>query len=551
MLKWTFGADTKPFQAGLAQMRSQTQAFSGNVSGMLAGAFGVGAIIGGLRSMFVEMDRVAKLGARFGESTDTIQRVAHAADLAGADLETMARSVGFVTKNAIAAATGNSELAKEFERLGINAATFADLPMDQKMVLLSRGLQTAGSSAEGMTAIMKVMGKAGVEMLPLLAQGPEALAKSMADAQVVGESAVRSIEAFNDSLTTGKNVVQSWAGYFIQQIQTLAVIWTAVLTVMATVFTESFQEIMSQSQTAMSAVGKSLSGDFAGAAAKIDEFSKRTGQGFRRIKESAKSNATAAILQIMGIWSAASTPKKGGTGEVDTDGMRERKKLADDIAKLEEESRQRQLSLAEKILKAQQAIADLANESSYAGTEEERLEARKKMLQVEADLAGLRDEQKSDDEKTRKELESEEKRKQDGIKDAEKDEAKLARDQKFGKLDDAGKVAMLEEEKKAALELSRALEDGNNMEGSIRARIEAMQAQGDIDDIKGKKDESKTATPTIAAEDLRRAGGGGFARLTTSDPQREALTRFDTMILELREINRKTNGGESAVPPPF
>jgi len=556
MLRWVFGADTKPFQAGLAQMRTQTKAFSANVGGMMAGALGVGAIVAGLKSVFEEMDRVAKLSARFGETTETMQQVGYAADVAGADMETLAKGMTKVTQNAVTAAGGGKQMSSAFAALGIDAASFADMTMDQKLLTLSSALENGGSSAEGLASMMKILGKSAAEMLPFLLQGPEAISKSFSEAPVMADSAVKAIEYFNDSLTLGIATVKSWVGYLIQAIQSVATVFTANVSVLVTASLEGFGLIM---DAAMS-LGKVLMlvgrGNFKGAINEAKSFADKSVIAFNRVKDSAVSNAKAAKTNIDEIWASAKEPPKGETKTSDAESLEERRKLAEDIAKLEEEARERQLSLAEKILKVQQEIADLANESSYGATEEERLIATKKMLEAQKELEGFQKEQadekkRAEDKKLKEEDDAAKK-----IIDLKGQESELDRDQKFEKLDDSGKIKMLEAERDALNQKAKAFAmidpfTGNvdDEAGAIEARIAAKKKQGEIDALSEEKGEAKL--PTIMAEDMRKAGGGGFANMKTIDPAREALGKYDKMIEKLDSIDRKTKSSATDIPSPL
>ena len=526
MLKWTFGADTKPFQAGLAEMRTQTQAFSKSLGGMFAGAIGVGALIAGAKSFIEEMARIDDLSKRFGESAETIQRVGNAAELAGADLETVAKAMTKVTQNAVAAAGGGKKMGEAFAALGIDAAAFADMSMDQKMIALSAAFVDSGSQANGLAAMMEVLGKSAAELIPLLAEGPEGLKKVFKESDVVAQSAVNSMAKVDDAMAASSQWAKKFTGQAIQGFQALWIM--------------------------MKHVGETH-----------DIFDK----DFSIFKPRVMGGDELAELEES-LMPELAPPKKPKTGapdpEADKELLEDKKKLAEEIAELEEEARQRQLSLDQKILEARQKLFDIASTPRTPG-ELGTMEMDRDKLETQAKLNDLLEEQSQEQIKAAKELDGIKKKAQDKI-DKEADEKKDKQERVEGLLDEEeqverdgafdalktneDKIKFLEREKAGLLEKADEALFAGDEEGEIEARTEAKRKQIEINGIK-KEDSEKTATPTIAAEDLRRAGGGGFARLTTSDPQREALTRFDTMILELREINRKTNGGESTVPPPF
>lgn len=168
MLKWVFGADISPFKKSLGQMRDQTKALSGSLKGQLASALGLGVVGGYFKNLFTEMDRVQKIGQRFGETAEVVQKIGHAASLAGSSLEGVAKGLTVVTKNAYEAATGNEKFAEAFAALGIKAEEFVNLPMDEKVVLLARAMEGAQGNGQKLALAMQVLGKGGAELIPLL-----------------------------------------------------------------------------------------------------------------------------------------------------------------------------------------------------------------------------------------------------------------------------------------------------------------------------------------------------------------------------------------------
>jgi len=500
MLRWVFGADTKPFQAGLAQMRTQTSAFSASVGRMIAGAFGVGAIISGFSRLasgmvdfMQEMARIDDLSKRFGENAETLQRVGNTAELAGSDLENVAKAMTKVTQNAVKAAGGSKEMSKAFAGLGINAAEFADLPMDQKLVALATAYEASGSSAQGLANMMAILGKSGADIIPMLTEGPEKLTQQLKDAKVVAQSVVTQMAALDDVWVSTKQGLKASLGDQILKLQ---------------------------------------------------------------LAYSLLKNKGDLLQTTRDVFGGKEPPAKPKTNELDEDSEKEKEKLAEEIEKLKEESRQRQLSLAEKILDAEKRIADLAFESRYGpGDDNDRLEATKKILEAQKELDGLQKEQSQKTERENADAFKEVAEKQKRIDDLAAAEAEDERNRKFGKLDEAGKIKMLSEERDALNQQSKLLGQVDpftgekaDEEGSIQARIDAKKKQDEIDGM-GKR-ETREA-PAIMAEDIRRAGGGGFASMKTIDPAREALSKYDTMIQKLDSIDRKTKAGTNNIPPPI
>ena len=188
-----FGSDTTAFKGGLDEMRNSTQKWTGDIKGMIAGAFAAGTVISFLSNMRQEIARVVDLAQRFDTSAESIQRVGNAAKLAGSDIEAVAKQM---TKLTIEAANSGDKL----EALGINAEEFINSDMEGKLLLLAGAYEGAGDSQERMILLMELLGNRGQDILPLLAQGAAGLKKQFGEVPVVMESVAIAIAKLDDGI---------------------------------------------------------------------------------------------------------------------------------------------------------------------------------------------------------------------------------------------------------------------------------------------------------------------------------------------------------------
>jgi hypothetical protein len=203
-IKFNVSANTAQFQSGMKQVDAVAkstaagiqQAFSG-VQSMLVG----GAALAGLKTLMNDFDKVAKVATRFGASAEEIQRVGVAADLAGTNIDTVARVLTKMSVAASDASSGNEAMAKAFERAGISAEQFKNSGLDQQLVLLSEAFNRARGDADATNQIIELMGtRAASQMIPLI-DNTAALRAEMEGVSVASDEMVRKIEAANDRLT--------------------------------------------------------------------------------------------------------------------------------------------------------------------------------------------------------------------------------------------------------------------------------------------------------------------------------------------------------------
>ena len=239
----TVSADTAGVNTGLARAQEAVNSFKEasqdamkDIGGEMTKAFAVGAIIEGIKGISEEMERIQKLATRFGETAETMQRVSEAAKLNGTDLEAVAKAMTKVNSNSVEAINGNDKLSDSFAVLGLNAQTFIDMPMEEKLTALARGYEDGGNNAEKMAAVMKVLGKGAADLIPMFAQGSDALSEEFANASVVSNQSVEEIAKANETLTHSFNSLKVGAAEslaFVENSMTAlgraaAVVWAYI-----------------------------------------------------------------------------------------------------------------------------------------------------------------------------------------------------------------------------------------------------------------------------------------------------------------------------------
>lgn len=557
MLKWVFGADTGPYRSALQSMRKETQAFSGSITKQLAGMFGGAALLGGAKALISHFARIKDLADRFGESSESIQRIGYAAEQAGTDVEGLAKGMTKATQNAVEAAQGGKEMAEAFARMGVDAGNFANLGIEDKMLALADSYDKSSNKAEALADIVKIVGKSGAEMIPMLAGGADALRDAMDGASIASDGVVNTLANMDDQLATLKNTLLAWGAWAIAWIQgTIGISGAIVMGIFETIG-DGIRMLTGGFTALGDVISKTLAGDFDGASKSGDEFFRRMKHGMEEIERTRMK--TKGIID--GTWNdtvggvdsknaGADQKKKIEDAKSAAEQLKkteeDKARLTKDIAKLEEDARIRQLSLAEKILDAEKRRAELSAESLFLEDDTARLEAQKKMLETEKEIAGYRKEQSDADnttEENRKKITEE-------LTAALDAEDKANRDNKFAAADEAGRIAMLKEERDAALSASKNSEDPITQ---TEKRTEAAGKQGEIDALtrsmndalQSSADELGKQAPTIATSSLADIGGGGGVNLMMS--QTDILKQQLGYLAQIAA--NSANGSQGAQPP--
>lgn len=565
MLKWVFGADTSPFRRSLNEMRGEVKSFSGSVTGQIAGIFGGAALLASAGKIVEHFARIKDLADRFGESTDGIQRVGYAAEQSGMEIEGIAKAMTVATKKAVEAVNSGGALADTFKRLGINAAEFAGMSLEDKLRALNEGYNGSASSAQGLSDVIDAMGKQGGEAIPLLTQSVEELNAQLEKAPVAGAGVVSTIAGIDDKIQEMKGQALAVGGAIVAGIAAIA----ATISTVALSALEFFgDELVRLGQLAVitgTVMRKTLMGDFKGAAESAKDFGTVTKTRFNDMINDAKKTGES----ISGIWEevfdAKSTTKAKGlspaeikaAADAEAKALEKKRNLTEEIAKLEEDARIKSLSLAEKILDAEKRRAELAASGLFDPDEIKALEARKGQLEAEKEIAGYRKEQADIDKKAADDKQKAiEKNADDMVKLAEKS-VELDRSNKLAGMKDPEKLKFLKEERAKALRDQKEANARGDYKGGLEAGNKAKGLTGDINSIMESRKSSLESSlaalqsrgPTIATASLTDIGGGrgGSKVLETNYQQKQ--TDIQTEILQI--IKEMSSGGDGKNPDPI
>jgi hypothetical protein len=150
--------------------------------------------------MVDEMDRIGKLSTRLGVTAEEFQKLARVAELGGSDAEEFAAAMG---KAAIAAerAGKSGALADAFASLKIDPEQFISATMTDRVQMIADGMKAAGNQGEKFNAIVQILGRSGLNLIPAFEGFDEAARAAMENAATYSNDAVQAAQDLNDSLT--------------------------------------------------------------------------------------------------------------------------------------------------------------------------------------------------------------------------------------------------------------------------------------------------------------------------------------------------------------
>ena len=192
---------SKRLETGLASLSGAMRKIS---IGVAVAAAGLGTAIKGQLNAADEMGKAAQ---KFGVGVEELSRLKYAADLSDVSLDTLGTSLGRLSRSMVAAMKEGSPQAKMFADLGISVTDAAGQMRGAESVLqdLAGLFVTMPDGAEKTALAIKLFGKSGADMIPLLNSGKTGLQQMADEANrlgvVIDTQTAKSAEAFNDNLT--------------------------------------------------------------------------------------------------------------------------------------------------------------------------------------------------------------------------------------------------------------------------------------------------------------------------------------------------------------
>ena len=235
-------ADDSKLVRGLRQAQRKLRAFGGSVRNIGAGLAGMGtAIVGPLLAtakVFTTVgDNLNKMSLRTGVSVESLSQLGFAAQQSGTDLATLENGVRNMQRSILDAERGLSTSVDSLKMLGLNVQQLKGLkPEDQFKLIADRIAQVPDESTQAALS-MKLLGRAGTQLLPLMKNGAAGIEALQAEAERLG------LTVGTDQAADAAKLGDAW-GRVTSQLKAAAVQAGAALAPMLTSLASSVSKIV-------------------------------------------------------------------------------------------------------------------------------------------------------------------------------------------------------------------------------------------------------------------------------------------------------------------
>lgn len=167
----------------------------------VAGAAGIGLLV---KSSLQSIDTLGKTAQKLGVTSQALQKLRYASNLAGVETRTVDMAVQRFTRRLSEAANNTGEAKDALKELGLNAKELAKQPLDKQMLKLADAFDNVQSSGDKVRLAFKLFDSEGVAFVNTLEGGSAALQQMFQDAEGLGfilsSSAVKGVEEANDAM---------------------------------------------------------------------------------------------------------------------------------------------------------------------------------------------------------------------------------------------------------------------------------------------------------------------------------------------------------------
>lgn len=194
-------------QRALAKMRGFADSMT--AIGKQVGAVGLGivAALGGAAAKAADFgSNVADLSQRVGITAETASQLAYAADQSATSIDTLEIGLRNMQKTVIAAGDGNKQAAAALDAIGLSAEQLAGLSPERRLMAIADAVAAIEDPGVKSSVAMRIFGKAGAELIPLLDEGSAGIQAMMQKAvelnMVMSAESAAAAQSFGDQLGT-------------------------------------------------------------------------------------------------------------------------------------------------------------------------------------------------------------------------------------------------------------------------------------------------------------------------------------------------------------
>ena len=194
----------KDFKKGQQAAQAFFKSMS-SLAGMFTAGLSVAGFVSQLNSAFTTLDGIAKRAFRLNVDVSELRNLDLAAEMSGMAVGSLDTAFVRLSTNINDAQQGMGQAVKIFGQLGVNAQDLVDLSFPEQLQKIAHGLDRVEAGTQRAAVAIRLFGRSGLQLLPLLANQGNGIVAAMQDAQRLGgfvsNAEAARVEAANDAFS--------------------------------------------------------------------------------------------------------------------------------------------------------------------------------------------------------------------------------------------------------------------------------------------------------------------------------------------------------------
>jgi len=120
-------------------------------------------------------DQIDKMSRRTGFAAETLSELRYAAEISGANIESLEKGIKRMAKTIVDAGDGMATYIRSFDRIGVSVEELKTLNPEEQFLKIAAAIAEVEDPTIRAATAQDIFGRAGTQLLPLFAQGAEGL----------------------------------------------------------------------------------------------------------------------------------------------------------------------------------------------------------------------------------------------------------------------------------------------------------------------------------------------------------------------------------------
>jgi len=194
---------------GLRGLEKDVSSFGKSMLGLVGIGGGLAGLVAGIDGILSKAGQLQDVSDAFNVSAESIQRLANVGVTANLSIEEIGSKLGKLGKAAQDAASGNTNLAKTFEKIGVTGQQLVSLSPEQLFDKLRESVSSGALAGEELKVVNELLAKDYQRFLPLLRMTAEEYKSLGAASGVLSDTAVSNLDAMNVKWRQFQNTVST------------------------------------------------------------------------------------------------------------------------------------------------------------------------------------------------------------------------------------------------------------------------------------------------------------------------------------------------------